>query len=158
MTDLGGGGGGRGEVRSVGGQVRLAVKIFFRKTRSGRRDQFRTKIVQIGAILAIFESLQVFLLGNVLLRTQGLSFFEHKECLSSNTRNAFLRTQGMSFFEHKDCPSSTTRNVLLRTQGLSFFEHKELSFFKHKDCSSNTRNCPSSNTRNFDVVQPLYEM
>ena len=52
---------------------------------------------------------------------------------SLNTRNVLLRTEGMSFFEHRECLSSNTRNVFLRTKGLSFFEHKELSFFNHKD-------------------------
>ena len=50
-------------------------------------------------------------------RTQGMSFFEHKECPSSNTRIVFLRTQGLSFLEHEDCLSSNTRIVSLRTQG-----------------------------------------
>merc|ERR1712185_607776 len=66
-------------------------------------------------------------------RTQGMSFFEYKECPSSNTRIVFLRTQGMFFFEHKECLSPNTRNVFLRTYGMSFAEHKD---------------CPPSNTRN----------
>ena len=95
-----------------------------------------------------------------MLRTQGMSFLEHKECPSSNTRNVFLRPQGMFFFEHKECLSSNTRNVLLRTQGMSCFEHKEclswntrnvllrtrgMSFLEHKECLS-------PNTRNFSAV------
>ena len=32
---------------------------------------------------------------------------------SRNTRNVLLRTQGISSFEHKECPASNTRNVLL---------------------------------------------
>ena len=46
--------------------VRLdSTRIFFRrrehlkKTRSGRRDRFRPKIVEIGAILTIFEPFKV---------------------------------------------------------------------------------------------------
>ena len=74
-----------------------------------------------------------------------MSFFEHRECLSSNTRNVFprtqgmfsLRTQGMSCFERKECLSSNTRNVVLQTHKMFFFEHKE---------------CPSWNTRKFSAV------
>ena len=66
-----------------------------------------------------------------------MSFIEHKECLSSNTRNVFLRTRGMSCFEQKECLSWNTRNVPLRTQGMSFLEHKE---------------CLSLSTRNFSAV------
>ena len=40
----------------------------FRKTRSGRRDRFRPKIVQIGAILAIFRP---FPSWNIVFATQG---------------------------------------------------------------------------------------
>ena len=45
----------------------------FRKTRSGRRDRFRQKIVKIGAILAIFEPCPAWNTRNVLLGTQEMS-------------------------------------------------------------------------------------
>ena len=45
----------------------------FRKTRSGRRDRFRQKVVKIGAILAIFESCPAWNTRNVLLGTQQMS-------------------------------------------------------------------------------------
>ena len=63
--------------------------------------------------------------SNFLLRTQGMSCFEYKECLAWNTRNVLLQTQGMSCFEHQECLAAYTRNVLLRTHGVSCFEHKE---------------------------------
>ena len=146
--------------------------------RKGRRDRFRPKIVEIGAILAIFEPFEVrkfrtpffgefgrssqdlgesdydspkswddwlnspkngmCIIGdwntrNLLFATQGMSCFEHKECLASNTRNVLLRTQGMSCFEHTECSASNTRKFVFRTQGMSCLEHKE---------------CPAWNTRN----------
>ena len=99
----------------------------FRKKCSGRRDRFRPQIVEIGAILAIFEPFEVCASNtrNVLFRTQGMSCFEHKECPASNTRNVLLRTQGMFCFEHTECPASSTRNLLRRTHGMSCFEHTE---------------------------------
>ena len=70
----------------------------FGKNGSVRRDRFQPKIVEIRATLAILELLQIFLFGNV----------------SSNASDVLLRTQGVSFFEHEECPSLNTRDVSLR--------------------------------------------
>ena len=109
------------------GDARILAARKFSKKSSGRRDRFRPKIVEIGAILAIFEPFEVGTSNtrNVLHRTHGMSCFEHKECPASNTRNVLLQTQGMSCFEHKECFASNTKNVLLRTRGMSSFEHTE---------------------------------
>ena len=72
-------------------------------------------------------------IGSVLLRTQGMSSLEHKECPASNTRNVLLGTHGMFCFDHKECLASNTRNVLFQTQRMFCLEHKECS-------ASNTKN------------------
>ena len=150
----------------------ISARQFFSKTKSGRRDRFRPKIVQIGAILAIFELFKVrkfrmpffdefgrssqdlgesdydspkswddwlnspksgmCIIGDwntrkLVLATQGMSCFEHKDCLVSNTRNVLFGTQGMPCFKHKECSASNTRNVLRGAQGMFCLEHKECS-------------------------------
>ena len=85
----------------------------FGNVRSGRCDRFRSKILKLGAILAIFWR---FPAGNVLLGTQGISCLEHRGCPTGNSGNVLLGTQGMSCLENKECLAWSTMNLLLRTQ------------------------------------------
>ena len=45
--------------RSVRRRVIFSTREFFRKKNLGRRDRFRPKIVEIGAILGIFEPFEI---------------------------------------------------------------------------------------------------
>ena len=101
---------------------------------------------------------------NFLFATQGMSCFEHTECLALDTRNVLLRTQGMSFsntrnvllrtqtmssFEHKECPSSNIRNVLLRTKRMSFFVEttQKCDQCDHSNHTSYLQHCERANKR-----------
>ena len=53
----------------------------------------------IGAILGIFMS---FPAGHVLLGTQGMSCWEHRECLVWNIGNVLHGTLEISCLEHKE--------------------------------------------------------
>ena len=109
----------------------------FRKTRSGRHDRFRPKIVEIGAILAIFEPRPAWNTRNVLLGTQGTFRMEHKEypacqwntrtVLLENIRNVLLGTKGMSCLKHTECFARNTKNVLLGAQRLSSLKHRKFT-------------------------------
>ena len=103
------------------------------KKSSGRRDEFRQKIVEIGAIFVIFEPLQDFLFGN-----DDVSCLEHEECPAWNTRNVLLGTHGTSCLEHTECPAWNTRNVLRGTHEMSCLEHKkEMSCVEHMKTDEN---------------------
>ena len=67
---------------------------------------------------------------DVLFAIQGMSCFEHKECLVSNMSKVLRGTQGMSCFEYKEFLASNTRNVLFATRhpwGGSYLFTYELS-------------------------------
>ena len=131
----------------------------FRKKRSGRCDRFGPKIVEIGAILAIFEPFEVWnfcmpFFGEFGRSSQDLGESDYDSpkswddwlnspksgmCIVGDwsTRNFLFATQATSCFEHKECLASNTRNVLLGTQGMSCVEHME---------------CPAWNTGNDGIT------
>ena len=113
------------------------VCAFARTSRKNwdRRDQFRPRIDEIGAILAIFELSEVrkFCLpffGEFGRSSQDLRKSDDNSpkswddrlnspksgmCIvgDCNTRNVVFATQGASCLEQRECPASNTRNVML---------------------------------------------
>ena len=112
------------------------VREIFRKFRSGRRGRFRQqKILEIGAILAIFEPFEVRkfrmpFFGEFGRSSQDLGESDYKSINSwddrlnspksgmwifgdRNTGHVWLGTQDMSYLEHRKCFAWTTRNVPL---------------------------------------------
>ena len=126
----------------------FVAKIFgrrenFWKKSLGRRDRFRQKIVKIGAILAIFEPLQVFLFG-----TQELSCLEHSTCLAWNTGNVLRGSQEMSCLERSKCLAWNTGIVCLE-QSKCLGWTQEMFCLEHRECFSwNIRIVVRGNTEN----------
>ena len=61
---------------------------------------------------------------DVLVRTQEISWFEHRKSLDSITRNLLIRTHEIFWFEHRKSSDSNTGNLLIRTQEIFWFEHR----------------------------------
>ena len=103
----------RSFVRPFAAKIFVDAKFFsarqiFSKTKSGRRDRFRQKIIKIGAILAIFEPFEVRKFRMPFFGELGRSSQDLGEppksgmCIIGdwNTQNLVLATQEMSCFEH----------------------------------------------------------